>query len=185
MKISDKIILITGGSAGIGFQIARLLAERGNTIVITGRNEANLKKAIAELSNGNFEAADVTSSGDVDRLYQAISSKYGRLDVLINNAGKGYTYELASGQDAFEKASQEVLTNYLSVIRMVDKFVPLLSVPNESAIVNVSSVAAFVPGYNTPTYSASKAALHSYTQSLRYALRKKTGIKVWELMPPW
>ncbi|MCW3110139.1 MAG: short-chain dehydrogenase, partial [Segetibacter sp.] len=104
------------------------------------------------------------------------------LNMVINNAGSAFVYDLSTGTGAFDKAQEEMLTNYLSVIRLNEKFLPLLKNQQEAAIVNVSSIVAFVPG-SLATYSASKAALHSYTQSLRMAV-EETAIKVFELMPP-
>jgi uncharacterized oxidoreductase len=86
--------------------------------------------------------------------------------------------------NAYDKASAEMETNYLSIVRLTEKLLPALKKSEEAAIVNVSSIVAFVPGVNLPTYAASKAALHSYTRALRHTIAKKTGIKIFELMPP-
>ncbi|MHA4812133.1 SDR family NAD(P)-dependent oxidoreductase, partial [Flavitalea flava] len=98
-------------------------------------------------------------------------------------AGRALLYDISQSEGAFEKAEDEMLTNYLSVIRLNEKLLPLLKSQKEAAIVNVSSIVAFVPG-SLVTYSASKAALHSYTQSLRVALSRTSKVKVFELMPP-
>jgi uncharacterized oxidoreductase len=140
MELRDKTILIIGGSAGIGLALAQQLCQKGNKVIIAGRDEDKLKNAIKSLPRGDYEVADVTSA--------------------------------------------EIMTNYLGIIRLVDLFLPLLKQVSEGAIVNVSSVAAYVPSSSTPTYSASKAALHSYTLVLRHALSKETSIKVFEVLPP-
>ena len=106
------------------------------------------------------------------------------MNIVINNAGQAYYYQLGKGNNAFEKASDEMLTNYLSIIGLTEKVLPLLGDKTEAAIVNVSSIVAITPGSRLPTYAASKAALHSYTQSLRHTLAQHTGTKVFELMPP-
>jgi uncharacterized oxidoreductase len=184
MNITNKTILITGGGSGIGFEIAKLLSQKGNRVIITGRTEAKLQKAASQLNNVSAIAADVNSEADVDRLVDRINKQFGGLDVLINNAGHAWPYKLGEGVNAYDKAAEEMQTNYLSVIRLTEKLLPLLKAAEEGAIVNVTSIVAIVPGINLPTYAASKAALHSYSQALRYTLAKTTGIKVFELMPP-
>lgn len=182
MRTSNNTILITGGSAGIGFEIARLLSEKGNRVIITGRNKERLEAAASTLNNATAIASDVTKPEDVELLTDKLKIEFPELNIVINNAGNAFLYDLSSSEDAFGKAQDEMLTNYLSVIRLNEKLLPILKEQDEAAIVNVSSIVAFVPG-SLATYSASKAALHSYTQSLRLAL-EDTSIKVFELMPP-
>ncbi|MDB4902355.1 MAG: putative oxidoreductase [Mucilaginibacter sp.] len=184
MNITNKTILITGGGSGIGFEIAKLLSQKNNKVIITGRSEARLQKAVAQLNNVNYVACDINSEKDINGLVKKINEEYGSIDILINNAGQASVYKLDAEANAYDKAADEIQTNYLSVIRLTEKLLPLLSNQKEAAIVNVTSIVAFVPGINLPTYAASKAALHSYTQALRYTLAKTTNIKVFELMPP-
>ena len=184
MELSDKTILIMGGSRGMGYEFAKLFASKGNTVIITARNEHNLVNAVKGIPNMRYIVADTDEEKDVDQVFQHILTKYGKLDILINNAGLANAYDLATDTNPYAKAYGEIMTNYLSIVRNTGKFLPLLTGHPESAIVNVSSVVAFVPSSLLPTYSASKAALHSYTQTLRYALSKRTQIKVFEVMPP-
>ena len=184
MKTINNTVLITGGSAGIGFEIAKILSEKGNEVIITGRDPERLAKAISQLSNVTGIACDVTNEDEVNQLVDKLATDFPKLNIVINNAGKAYAYNLSESVNAFQKASDEMLTNYLSVIRLNEKLLPILGVKQEAAIVNVSSIVAFVPNQLAATYGASKAALHSYTQTLRLSLAKKTGIKVFELMPP-
>jgi len=184
MNITNKTILITGGGSGIGFEIAKLLSKKGNKVIITGRTEAKLQKAVSQLQNVSFITADINSETGVDNLVNRIKNEFGGLDILVNNAGQAYYYKLISEPKIAAKATHEMQTNYFAAINLTEKFLPILSASAEAAIVNVTSIVAFVPGINLPTYAASKAALHSYTQALRYALAKTTGIKVFELMPP-
>jgi len=182
MNITNKTILITGGSAGIGFEIAKQLIANGNKVIITGRNQDRLKKAADQLGADYF-TGDVSVEADVNKLVDYLAQNHPDLDVVINNAGAAYVYQIAAGAGAFDKASAEMLTNFLSIIRLNEKLLPQLTGRSEAAIVNVSSIVAFAPNAGLSTYSASKAALHSYTQSLRHAL-KSTSVKVFELMPP-
>jgi uncharacterized oxidoreductase len=183
MTPNKNTVLITGGSAGIGLAIARLLSENGNHVIITGRNAERLNKAAAQLKNVTAIISDVTRADEVDQLTERLNKEFPGLNMLINNAGHALLYDIAAANgNAFEKAGEEMFTNYLSVIRLTEKLLPLLQQQKQAAIVNVSSIVALVPG-GLAGYSASKAALHSYTNSLRLAL-EGTAIKVFELMPP-
>ncbi len=184
MNISNKTVLITGGGSGIGFATAKLLSEKGNKVIITGRNSARLQKAAAQLKNVTAIPCDINAEADVKNLVKEVQEKFSDLSVLVNNAGAAYAYQLSSEADAFAKASEEITTNYLSLIRLTEQLLPVLSKQKEAAIVNVSSIVVFAPTAVISTYSASKAAVHSYTQSLRHTLAKNTQIKVFELMPP-
>lgn len=184
MKTSKNTVLLIGGTAGIGLEIAKQLTALDNHVIITGRNQKRLNAAAASLSNVTTVLSDVSKADDVDLLVEKIKSEFPRLNMVINNAGRALLYNLADpNQDAFENAADEILTNYLSIIRINQKLLPVLKQQEASAIVNVSSVVAYVPGITLPTYAASKAALHSYSTSLRLSL-EKTTVKVFELMPP-
>jgi len=188
MKTVNNTILITGGSAGIGYELAKLFGAN-NKVIITGRNEARLGEAVKKLAALGITveaiAGDVSNATDVDKLVAQLNAKHTDLNVVINNAGAAAgVYSLADeGVNAFDRAQQEMLTNYLSVIRLNEKLLPLLRKQKEAAIVNVSSIVSIVPGSRLSTYGASKAALHSYTLSLRHAL-DGTAVKVFELRPP-
>jgi uncharacterized oxidoreductase len=185
MKISDNTILITGGGSGIGFETARLLSELDNTIILVGRNKEKLEAAASKLHNVHFVAADVTSEQDVDALIHTIHKTFPRLNVLMNNAGHAVIHDVSKSLNGAIIAREEMETNYFAVVNLTNKLIPLLKSQNESAIINVSSVVAFAPGLSLPTYSASKAALHSYTQALRLSLKRDSTVKVFELMPPF
>jgi uncharacterized oxidoreductase len=183
MKTTNNTVLITGGSAGIGFEIAKAFASNGNQVIITGRNEARLKKAASQIPNSVAINFDVTKEEDVHSLVSRLNKEFPSLNVVINNAGNAFIHSLSENTATFKNASEEMLTNYLSVLRLNEQLLPLLKKHNESAVVNVTSIVAFVPNHKLATYGASKAALHSYSQSLRLAL-DKTSVKVFELMPP-
>ena len=184
MKTTDNTVLITGGSAGIGLALAQRFIAEGNHVIITGRDQNRLNEAAAKLGNKVTAIAfDVSKPEDVTALVARLTAEFPNLNVLINNAGQAYYYKLDENADAFAKAEHEMLVNYLSVIRLTEKLLPLLKQQPEAAVVNVSSIAAFVPNAGIPTYAASKAALHSYSQSLRLLL-EGTQVKVFELMPP-
>jgi uncharacterized oxidoreductase len=183
MNINNKTVLIIGGSAGIGFETAKLLTSKGNKVIITGRDENRLKAAAAQIEGASYFVGDVSNEADTAKLVDYINQNFPTLDVLINNAGRAIIHNLADSPNAFEIASEEILTNYLAIVNLTEKLLPLLKAQKEAAIVNVTSIVVFAPGASLPTYAASKAALHSYTRSLGYAL-KDTSVKVFELMPP-
>ncbi|CAA7195984.1 SDR family oxidoreductase [Chryseobacterium potabilaquae] len=183
MNITNNIILITGGGSGIGLEIAKALSP-ANTVIIVGRNKEKLDLGAKNLHNVFPIQADITNENDINRLYEEIKITFGGLNILINNAGNAYVYNLANDGEIYNKAMAEFTTNYFAPLRLTDKFLPLLKEQNEAAIINVSSIVGFIPGSHIPTYSDSKAALHSHTRLLRYELAKETQVKVFELMPP-
>lgn len=184
MKTSQNTVLLIGGTAGIGLEIAKQLTALNNHVIITGRNRERLDAAAASLQNVTTILSDVSKAADVDLLVERIKAEFPQLNIVINNAGRAILYNLADpNQDAFTNAEDEMLTNYLSIIRINQKLLPVLLAQESSAIVNVSSIVAYVPGISLPTYAASKAALHSYSTSLRLSL-EETPVKVFELMPP-
>lgn len=186
MKTSKNTILITGGGSGIGFELAKLLTDQGNKVIITGRTKEKLEKAVSQLKSANYIHADITDQQDVNRLVQTLNIHFPSLNIVINNAGTAQYYRLTDDDaNTFDRAGDEILTNYLSVARLTEKLLPLLRKNGPAAIANVSSIVGFVPTMHLPTYSASKAALHSYTRVLRHTLAANNDdIKVFELMPP-
>ncbi|KIO77437.1 short-chain dehydrogenase [Pedobacter lusitanus] len=183
MNLSNHTVLISGGTAGIGFEIAKLLTEKGNHVIITGRDQKRLDEAVSKLDNVTGILFDTTKEEEVDRLVSRIGADFPSLNVVINNAGLAYAYDVTAGLKSWEKAEQEMYTNYVSLIRLTEKMLPHLLKQETAALVNVSSVAALAPHVAVLTYSASKAAVHAYSEGLRLAL-KDTSVKVFELMPP-
>lgn len=184
MKTTGNTVLITGGSAGIGLEIAKLLSTNGNQVIITGRNQSRLDTALSQVPNAVGFVSDVSDAADVESLVATLKSEFPTLNMVINNAGRALLHNLLADRNGFDVAEDEMRTNYLSIIRLNQLLLPQLMAQVEAAIVNVSSIVAIVPG-SLSTYSASKAALHSYTQSLRIALTKaSSNVKVYELMPP-
>jgi len=185
MNTTKNTVLITGGSAGIGFELARLFSEQGNQVIITGRDEQRLKTAVSKLKNTKAIVSDVSDNAQVDALVAQLNREYPQLNIVINNAGKAYYYPLGDEGDVAKKAAEEMQTNYIAPILLTDKLLPLLKKQPEAAVVNVTSIVAFAPGRRLATYAASKAALHHYTRTLRITLEKTApNVKVFELMPP-
>jgi len=182
MNTQNNTVLITGGGSGIGFAIAKQFSEQGNKVIIAARNAERLNKAASQLKNVTAIPCDLTNEADVDRLVAHISAN-GGLDILVNNSGTAFAYTLGKDANVYDKAKLEIEINYLSTVRLTEKLLPLLRQKPEAAIINVTSIVTFAPWAVMPTYSASKAALQSYTLLLRLALRD-TKIHVIEVQPP-
>lgn len=182
MKTNGNTILITGGSAGIGFELAKQFSQLGNKVLITGRNEEKLKQAANQLENVVPISGDVTSSESTDRLVAKIKEQYPGLNMVINNAGYADVYELNENANALPKASQEMETNYLSIVSLTEKLLPTLLQNENASVVNVTSIVAYYPQKMLPTYTASKAALKAYTDVLRQTFEDR--LNVFELIPP-
>ncbi|MCY4361689.1 MAG: SDR family NAD(P)-dependent oxidoreductase [Gammaproteobacteria bacterium] len=183
MKLSGNTILITGGSSGIGFEMARQFLLKGNEVVITGRDEKKLQDAKQQLGGVRIIRNDVSNPDDVEKLHQQAVKDYPDLNILINNAGIMQTLNLRNGNLSATYLTQEIDINLKGTMLMNNAFLPLLWHNNNPAIVNVTSGLAFVPLPIAPVYCSTKAAIHSYTLSLRAQLRN-TAIKVFELAPP-
>ncbi len=183
MKLTGRTVLITGGGSGIGGGLAEAFHKLGNKVIITGRRPKVLKEMTQKHKGMEAFAMDVSSESDVQRLFKAVSKKYPALDAVINNAGLMLWPDFASGERLGDHLYQEIDVNLKGLIRMTAAFLPLLKKQKESTLVNVSSGLAFVPLAPTPIYCATKAAVHSFTDSLRYQLRKTT-VEVLELVPP-
>jgi uncharacterized oxidoreductase len=182
MKLVNKTILITGGNSGIGYETAKLLIKQGNKVIITGRDLAKLEKSGNELGAAIIPL-DVSKAADVASLVAKIEASYSDLSVLINNAGGGKVYKLGDVDQTLAIAKEEFETNYFGTIRLTESLLPLLKKQAEAAIVNLGSNVAFHPLVVLPTYSDSKAALHSYSIALRLTLANTTNIKVFEIFP--
>ena len=183
MKMDSNTILITGGTSGIGFELAAQLLQLGNTVIITGRDQSKLDLAKKKLSNVHTFQCDVSDAKAISALYEKVISQFPELNFLINNAGVMRKLNFHTKEVDREDISSEIEINLSGSIRMVNQFLSHLKTKKSAAIMNVSSALAFVPHPELPVYCATKAGIHSFTQSLRMQL-KNTNIKVFELAPP-
>jgi uncharacterized oxidoreductase len=182
MKLTNRTILITGGSAGIGLAFALKFLELGNRVIITGRRQAVLDDVKAKHPALHTVQSDVADPAQISTLAQTIKRDFPKLDVLVNNAGISRYKNLSVPASDLAELMTEVNINVGGVIRMTSAFIDLLKV-NKGTLINVSSALAYVPLPCLPIYCATKAAIHSYTQSLRFQL-EDTGVEIIELMPP-
>src|ERR1700730_9714623 len=183
MKLGSNTVLITGGAGGIGYELTKQLAALGNTILITGRDQAKMDRAKAAFPKLHTFRSDVSDPEAIAALYEEVTRQFPELNILINNAGIMRKINVQDKARGLEDITREIQIDLSGPIRMVKQFLPHLKTQSEAAIMNVSSSLAFVPLPIAPVYCATKAGLHSFTESLRVQL-KNTKVKVFELAPP-
>jgi uncharacterized oxidoreductase len=183
MKLTGNTILITGGSSGIGFQMAKEFLAANNKVIITGRNMGKLEQAKAKLGDLSIMQSDVSNPDSIKELFNRVSTEFPNLNVLVNNAGVMFTVNLQDHELSATELTKEIDINLKGTIWMNDAFLPLLTKNKNAATVSVSSGLGFVPLPISAVYCATKAAVHSYTLSLREQLRN-VDVKVFELAPP-
>jgi uncharacterized oxidoreductase len=181
MNLRGNTILITGAGSGIGLGFADAFAQRGNEVIVAVRSpekaETAARKGLA------VEKADVSDLDSIQALAARVSKKYPTLNAVMNNAALSAFESFLEGID-IKRQEAIVVTNLLGYMRVSEAFLPHLLRQKAATIVNVSSALAFVPNAQQPSYCATKAGIHSFTQSLRYQL-KDTHVEVIEIMPPY
>jgi len=181
MQMTGNTVLITGGGTGIGRGLAESLHRLDNQVIIAARRREPLQ-AVAEANPGmQIWSLDQSDPAGIRRFATELTDQYPELNVVVNNAGIQRVEDVVTGDVG--AAEQTVAINLLGPIRLISALMPSLLRRPRAAIVNVTSGLAFMPSALTPTYCATKAALHSYTQSLRFQLRD-TSVQVIEVIPP-
>ncbi|MCU0427945.1 MAG: SDR family oxidoreductase [Candidatus Kapabacteria bacterium] len=183
MTIQNNTVFITGGGSGIGLALAQALIQAGNTVIICGRSAQKLEEAKQQNPALQTIVCDVANPHEVDELMRNHAALLESVNVLVNNAGVMNVYEIANTDATLERMESEVSTNLLAPIRLTKHFLPILQSKKEAAIINVTSGVAYLPMAAAPIYSATKAALHSLSLSLRHQLRDTT-VRVFEVLPP-
>ncbi len=184
MKTTGNTILITGGGSGIGRGLAEAFHSLGNQVIIAGRRKELLDRTTAANAGMKSATLDIENAASIRSFAAKLAVDYPALNAVIQNAGIMRPENLKSQPENLADAEAIITTNLLGPIRLTAALLPLLSKQPSSTIMTVSSGLAFVPLSPTPTYCATKAAIHSYTQSLRYQLRG-TSTEVLELIPPY
>ena len=183
MQMTGNTILITGGGSGIGQGLAEAFHTRGNQVIIAGRRQAGLDRVTAAHPGMASFTVDMTDAASIARLAHQVTTAFPALNAVLNNAGIMVAEDVI-GLDYLDTAEATVATNLLGPIRLTAALLPHLLAQPRASVLTVSSGLAFVPRAGTPTYSATKAAIHSYSQSLRYQLRQ-TAVEVIEIAPPY
>ena len=181
MQTKGNTILITGGGSGIGRELAHKWHDLGNTVIVAGRTQASLDETAAGHANIHTMIVDVGDADDLARFAKKVVEVHPAINVLVNNAGI-MRFEDITEERELGDAEATIATNLLGPIRLIDGLIEHLKAQENAAIINVTSGLAFVPMPRTATYSATKAAMHSYTVSLRAKLEGK--VEVIELAPP-
>ena len=181
MQKRDNTILITGGGSGIGRALAQRWHDRGNKVIVTGRRAGPLDETTDGRAGMTSYVLDVESPGEIEAIAKRIVVDHPDLNVLVNNAGASFEEDATTARD-LGNAEKMVITNLLGPIRTINAFIDHLKTRPGAAIINVSSGTGFVPYPPSPTYSATKAALHSYTAAMRPLL--SGSVEVVEIVPP-
>jgi uncharacterized oxidoreductase len=184
MKTTGNTILITGGGSGIGRGLAEAFHKLGNKVIIAGRRKQVLDETTAANPGMTSVVLNIEDPKDIRKVSAQLAKEHPALNVVIHNAGIMRVENLLKQSEDLADAEATIATNLLGPIRLTAALLPLLEKQPRATIMTVTSGLAFVPLAMTPTYNATKAAIHSYTQSLRYQL-KSTNIEVLELIPPY
>ena len=185
MKLENHVVLVTGGGSGIGLALARGLMERNSTVVVSGRNGAKLAEVKRSNPGLHTLESDVTDVEQSKSMIDAIVKQFGRLSILVNNAGIMLAWDVLRENDREHLAAvdREVTTNYVAPIKLTMLALPVLVRQREAAVVNIASGLAYAPMGRYPVYCGTKAALHSFSKSLRHQLQITT-VRVFDVLPP-
>ena len=184
MNFTGNTILITGGGSGIGRGLAEAFQRGGNQVVISGRRKSALDETTGANPGMKSLTLDIEDPDSIASFARQLSKDFPTLNAVIHNAGIMRPEDLRAGQPDLSDAEAIISTNLLGPIRLNAALLPLLQKQPQSTVMTVSSGLAFIPMAMTPTYSATKAAIHAYTLALRYQLRGTTT-QVMELIPPY
>ncbi len=184
MKIADNTILITGGGSGIGRALAEAFHKAGNRVIISGRRKAVLDEVTAANPGMASMVMDATDAAGIRAFAEALVKANPTLNAVINNAGIMRPEDIAAAPDYLDTAEETIATNLLAPIRLTAALLPHFLKQPAATVLTVSSGLAFVPMVLTPTYSATKSAIHAYSVALREQL-KETPVEVIEIVPPY
>ena len=183
MNISGNTILITGGATGIGLSMAEIFLNSGNDVIVCGRREDKLVEAKNKVRGVHTKVCDISVPENRVLLAEWVISTFESVNMMINNVGIQRMINFKKGTQELTELHNEIAINFEAPVHLSALFIPHLSAQKQSAIANVSSGLAFVPLAFVPVYCATKAAIHSFSTSLRHQL-KDTPIKVFEIIPP-
>lgn len=183
MKLSNRTVLITGGTSGIGLGMAEALQQSKSKVIICGRNKEKLSKVKEKFPGITVLPYDVGNALQRKKLAAEVLRRFPDIDILVNNAGIQRYIDLKKGYDELKSGEDEITINFVAPVELTALFIGHLMKRPSAAIINVSSGLGFMPMLNTPVYSATKAAIHTYSLVLRQQL-KDTPVRVIEIVPP-
>jgi len=183
MKIEGNTVLVTGGASGIGLSIAKAFLERGNSVIVCGRNIEKLDGVKKQHPDIHAIQCDVSNPIEVTQMIDYLKSNFPSLNMLVNNAGIQHQYDFLTDENALKKIDEEIDINFRSIARLTKIVLPDFVMAPEAAIINVSSFLGIVPKSSAPIYCATKAALHAFSRALRFQLQRST-VKVFEIITP-
>ncbi|KQZ97402.1 MULTISPECIES: SDR family oxidoreductase [Agrobacterium] len=184
MKMTGNTVLITGGGSGIGRALAEAFHALGNKVIISGRRQSALDEVTSANPGMVSAVLDATKAENIRTFAETLTRDYPDLNVVINNAGIMKNEDITAAPDYLEIAEETIATNLLAPIRLTAALLPHFLKKENAAVLTVSSGLAFVPMVATPTYSATKSAIHAYSMALREQL-KDTSVEVIEIAPPY
>jgi len=183
MNNENRTVLITGGSTGIGLALAKEFLNNNDTVIICGRNEEKLSKAKEQLPQLHTYISDVSDENSINKLVSSVLLAHPKLNFLVNNAGAMHIHDVANDSLPFKYQQQEIMTNFYGTVAVCNALLPHLKQQKNATILNITSGLAYMPFLASPVYAATKAAVHSYSLSIRQAL-KNTSVEVVEALPP-
>ena len=183
MQLSNRTVLVTGGTSGIGLGIAKAFAKSKSSVIVCGRDKKKLTNVKEKLPAITTIPCDVGDARQREKLARDIIHNFPELDILINNAGVQRYIDLKKGFDELKSGDDEIAINFVAPVELTALFIKHLMQRPSAAIINVSSGLGFMPMLNTPIYNATKAAIHTYSLVLRQQLID-TSVKVIEIVPP-
>jgi uncharacterized oxidoreductase len=182
MRLNGNKVLITGGATGIGYELSRLFLSTGSRILVCGRRRALLEELKRKYPEEvEYLVADISVESERDRLIEWVKASHPDVNVLVNNAGVQERMEISEA-DFWNRASREIDLNLKGPIHLCSALLPVIEKHQNPAIINVTSGLVFAPISRMPVYCSTKAALHSFTLSLRHLL--KNTVEVIEVIPP-
>lgn len=183
MRLSGNTVMITGGASGIGLAFAEQFLKEGNEVIIVGRREEKLSEAKKKYPLLHTRVCDVSIERERNQLYEWIIKEFPSVNVLVNNAGIQQRVNLLNAPNDWKYYQKELAINMEGPIHLSMLFIPHFKKQKEATIINITSGLAIQPGIWVPVYSATKAAMHSFTVTMRQQL-EDTGVEVVEVLPP-
>lgn len=183
MKLTGNTVLITGGSTGIGFEIARQLVNQNNKVIICSRSIEKLEAAKRMIPSLHTFQCDISDKSECEKLFNWINSSFPECNILINNAAIVHKTNFQSDEQIISKAELEMQTNYFGPLRLTKLFLPSLEKKENASIIYITTGLVYAPKAAYPIYCTTKAALHSFIQTLRLQL-KSANIKITEVLMP-